>query len=173
MVNWALLQYILFKKKTNVSEIRHGVTWTSYTNLHQTLEGYGADGQDSVSNKPLMEKGFEVLFLSFFLVKVKFKSIVHFIKALCCVLPHSVEIHYLLFCLSSVVSLWSKKTEGWKQTSKGQRGIRTYLPVCSAMSKARTIMASSISFIALSELTCKTKIKKNWFNFFHLRKCAC
>lgn len=47
------------------------------------------------------------------------------------------------------------------------------ISLCVLLRERPALSWQGLSFGALSELTCRRKIKKNGFNFFHLRKCAC
>lgn len=90
-----------------------------------------------------------------------------------CVTSHSVGMNTLLLIIScnSEGSLETDQAENRHQTAG--EALRAYLPVCSATSKAHTIMARSIFQCTERTNLQKEDKEKNGFSFLHLRKCAC
>lgn len=70
-----------------------------------------------------------------------------------------------------IISCYSREHEnsGWKQTSNSRRGVGAYLPVCSAIRKALTIMARSI-FQCTEWANLQKEDKEKWVQFLPSEK---
>lgn len=111
-------------------------------------------------------------FCSVLLVKIKCMSI-----RLCALLKSPAWHLFLLECSSFfetlllIIRCYSGEHEncGWKQISNTQRGIGAYIPVCSAMRKASTIMARSV-FQWTEWANLQKEDKEKWVQFLPSEK---